>query len=374
MDRIRPAPTGRRGFLHPAGEENSAFDKWKLLETLTEAAEEFELSYRALTVLKALLTFLPARDIPADSTAATVFPSNKTLSTRLSGMPESTMRRHLASLVKSGVIRRQTSPNGKRYAHRLSGATELAFGFDLSPMREQAGEMQVAAERAQRAREELCILRDQLLRLAQELVQIPGVEASELREAIRLTIRRKASAEDLRALISAALNLAGMKTESCEMSGQNSQNERHIQESKEYDSDSGGGISSPCPGNKTQTTTTARPEQPMTLAEVTSTCREYQLYFPNGSQTWPQLFSEADAMVPMVGIEPSVFAQAKRIMGQGTAAVTVLCIIERISGINNPGGYLRRLTQKAQSGEFSVKAMLRGLRNRRPAGNCQLTI
>lgn len=108
-------------------------DKWALLDRLTTAADCFELSHRTLTVLKALLSFLPSRHIP-DGAAGIVFASNARLSERLHGMPESTLRRHLAQLVRTGLIARHDSPNRKRFARNRGGAIALAFGFDLSPL------------------------------------------------------------------------------------------------------------------------------------------------------------------------------------------------------------------------------------------------
>ena len=46
------------------------------------------------------------------------FPSNNKLRSRAYGMSEPTLRRHLASLVKAGLLIRRDSPNGKRYARR----------------------------------------------------------------------------------------------------------------------------------------------------------------------------------------------------------------------------------------------------------------
>lgn len=91
-------------------------DKWQILDALSAAAEEFELNHRTLSVLRALITFLPAREITAELNSCIVFPSNRTLSERLHGMPESTLRRHLAKLVELGIISRHDSANRKRFA------------------------------------------------------------------------------------------------------------------------------------------------------------------------------------------------------------------------------------------------------------------
>ena len=121
-------------------------DKWALLDALTLAAHAYRLNHRSLAVLRALLTFFPGRDIPAEPGAGVVYPSNRTLSARLNGMPESTLRRHIASLVRSGLIARRDSANCKRFA-RVGG---VVFGFDLSPLAQAAPSL---AERASEARQ-----------------------------------------------------------------------------------------------------------------------------------------------------------------------------------------------------------------------------
>jgi replication initiation protein RepC len=50
-------------------------------------------------------------------------------------MAETSLRRHLAVRVESGLIIRRDSPNGKRYARKGEGGEiEKAFGFDLTPI------------------------------------------------------------------------------------------------------------------------------------------------------------------------------------------------------------------------------------------------
>ena len=125
-----------------------------MLDRLTTAAESMELSHRSLTVLKALLSFVPSRHIP-DGAAGIVFASNARLSVRLHGMPESTLRRHLAELVRLGLIGRHDSPNRKRFARNRGGAISLAFGFDLAPLVVQAEMIETAAQQAEAQHERI---------------------------------------------------------------------------------------------------------------------------------------------------------------------------------------------------------------------------
>ena len=95
-----------------------AISKWDVLRELAVARQTFALSDRDITVLQALLSFHPATELDLSGPCPVVYPSNKSICERLNGMPCSTMRRHIARLVQSGLILRRDSPNGKRYARR----------------------------------------------------------------------------------------------------------------------------------------------------------------------------------------------------------------------------------------------------------------
>ncbi len=97
-------------------------------------------------MLNALLSFYPENELSARN-GLVVFPSNRQLALRAHGMPESTLRRHLASLLDAGLIIRRDSPNGKRYAHKTdAGEIEEAFGFSVAPLLERASEIAKVAE------------------------------------------------------------------------------------------------------------------------------------------------------------------------------------------------------------------------------------
>jgi replication initiation protein RepC len=48
-------------------------------------------------------------------------------------------------------------------------------------------------------------------------------------------------------------------------------------------------------------------------------------------------------------------------MGEINAAVTVAALLERSDTIHSAGGYLRKLSQKAEIGQYSVQPVLRAL-------------
>ena len=162
-----------QGVSTPSAPNNLA-DKWEMLNLLTRAAPLYELSHRTLTVLRALMTFLPDRLISPTPHSAIVFPSNKTLSTRLNGMPESTIRRHLSQLVKVGIVSRHDSANRKRFARRVAVVGQVAFGFDLSPLAREMVHLMAQVQHMDAEAGTHAALRANLGHLRQALIELRG--------------------------------------------------------------------------------------------------------------------------------------------------------------------------------------------------------
>ncbi|NVK16438.1 MAG: replication initiator RepC [Rhodobacteraceae bacterium] len=360
------------GRQDPCGRLAGTHDKWDLLAALTHAAAEFELSHRTLGVLKALLTFFPERALPADPDSAIVFPSNRKLMERLNGMPESTLRRHLAALTRIGIVSRKNSPNRKRYARRSGDDTALAFGFDLSPLARHAGQIFGAALEAKARAEHLAVLRDRVAVLRQELLELADGTAEALLETARKLLRRKPCEADLSDMAKllrseiasrapeetpqAALPAAG------KMSAPVSRNERHIQDSIKKDSDSEAPqVTAPCPQPHTTDGKAGKAENAHDLAKVLRACPEVQTYYPGALRNWQDADRIAETLSPMMGIDMPVLSDARAAMGRKEAATAVICMLEKLGTIRNPGAYLRRLAQKARAGQFSTAPMLNAL-------------
>ncbi len=346
-------------------------DKWALLDRLTIAAEDFELSHRTLTVLKALLSFLPSRQIPSGP-AGVVFASNARLSDRLHGMPESTLRRHLARLVELGLISRHDSPNRKRFARSQRGNISLAFGFDLAPLVVQAGMIDDVAFEAEERRKRMLAQRDRILVLRHALIRQDGRTAL-TDEADRL-LRRK-PCPDMLSTLETQLRIALEVTETVveaqiyslpavKVSASDDQNERHIQDSDKSYFDSVEETAPNCAAEMRAGNRETSSDSGIVLSEVVSACKEMRSYFPETPRNWTDVVDLADRIAPMLGIDQPVLHEAKRQIGLESAAVTVLCLLERATVIRSPGAYLRRLTQMARIGRFRLQPMLAALNNR----------
>jgi replication initiation protein RepC len=352
-------------------------DKWALFNDLRVAREHFRVTDRDLSVLYALLTFLPGKTLE-DAADLVVFPSNASLCDRAHGMAESTLRRHMAALVRAGLIWRQDSPNGKRYAARdRSGAVVQAFGFDLRPLLTRASEIlataaetQAAALALRRQRETLVLrLRDaaKLLGYGREAC-LPGdwdaIEARLL--PLRAALRRRMMAEHLAQVLGEAgdilLALRGMIAFVTEDSdGTAAHSERHHTNSTKdsYELE-------PCPeeGRAPGAAVCPDPQPPhLPLGLVLKACPDIRPYARSNLASWRDLVAVAAEVRGMMGISLSAWDEASRIMGPETAAIAIAAMLQRISAISNPGGYLRALSGKAASGAFSVGPMIMALLN-----------
>ncbi|WBU55343.1 plasmid replication protein RepC [Paracoccus sp. SCSIO 75233] len=348
---------------------DDAPDKWALLRDLTVARLNYGVTDRDLAVLSALLSFHPAKELEDDD-RLTVFPSNRALSERAHGMAESTLRRHIAALVRAGLIIRRDSPNGKRYATRdMTGSYDRIFGFDLRPLLVRSPEiagMALAARqealRLRRLREEVVIrLRDAGKLLEWALEQSIAVPAA-LHDAIadqRRRLRRKldmtalealaGDAEDILADISA---IAGNETRN--MDGSDDDNERHYQNSNP---------DIPCyePCSEEQKAAGGEAELAIPLGLILKAAPDIKPYAQHPIRNWRDLVSVAGFVRPMLGISTDAWEEACRNMGEVTAAITLACILQRSGEIMRPGGYLRALSRKAAEAGFSPGPMVMAL-------------
>ena len=362
--------------------EGKSADKWKVFRDASEAREVLGLQDRSLAVLDALLSFYPENELRQDAQLI-VFPSNIQLSIRAHGIAGATLRRHLALLVDAGLIIRKDSANGKRYARKDGeGSIEHAFGFDISPLLMRAEELaclaqQVAADRIafRRAKENLTICRRDIRKLITAAVEEGAAgDWDELEEQYLAAVRRIPRNPTLDELRDLGIEMDNLRQNiinqlnsddfSSEMTTNDAQNERHIQNSNtnllnELEPSS----------EKEQEATPSQnkqaehvPIKAFPIGLVLRACPEISNYGPEGQiRNWRELMTAAVVVRSMLGVSPSAYQEACEGMGPENAAVTIACILERGGHINSAGGYLRDLTNRAKRGEFSLGPVLMAL-------------
>ncbi|RUW64916.1 plasmid replication protein RepC [Mesorhizobium sp. M4B.F.Ca.ET.049.02.1.2] len=351
-------------------------DKWQIYRNLCEGKSIVGIGDRALAVLNALLSFYPDSELSEENDLI-VFPSNAQLSLRAHGMPDATVRRHLAALVDCGLIIRRDSPNGKRYARKgRGGEIEEAFGFSLAPLLARTYEFEAAAERVRADNRALRLMRERIPLHRRDIHKLIEAAVEEdvpgdwrglwkrFRVVVEAIPRRAGIAElepivaDLAALRDDVDKLLEIHIKSTNPSGNDSQNERQQSDSNtesifEFEPalEKSGAPAEP-------RTRTAEAPKTYPLGMVLKACPEITDYAVDGIGNWRDLMITASQVRGYLGVSPSAYEEACHVMGQEIAAIVIACILQRAQHINSAGGYLRVLTEKATAGQFSVGPML----------------
>ena len=390
---ISTTPFGRRSITlgmiasqvtAKSAPQGATVDKWKVFYTIRDAKELLGATDRSLTLLNALLTFHLEPQLSADGELI-VWPSNEALAARANGMPPTTLRRHLAVLVDCGLIIRRDSPNGKRFARKgRGGEIEQAYGFDLSPIVARAQEFEDLAEaiRAEKnafrvAKERLTLLRRDIVKLIDAGIEenVPGNWAGVLRtyQAIVSRLPRSAPRQlvedicvDLHGLYTEIREVLESFAESKNPDANESHSGRHIQNSNpdaKSESESGLRKEDEAGGTAAEPDNLrSLPRRELPLGIVLDACPSLQDLAQGGSiRNWRDFLAAAELARPFLGISPSAWREAREVMGDQHAAITLAAILQRTDQISNAGGYLRSLTDRARDGKFSTWPMIMAL-------------
>lgn len=395
--RLSTTPFGRRPLTlalvasqaeAKARPPEKAVHKWEAFRAICTAKELLGVSERALAVLDALLTFHPESVLTGEGLI--VFPSNQQLCLRAHGMAPATLRRHLGALVEAGLIIRRDSPNGKRYARKdRAGDIELAFGFDLAPLVTRVEEFERLADEVRAEDRALKLVRERITICRRDICKMiatgmeEGVptrrrgagpadwaELHELYQSIVGRISRSATrqvlepiAVELGLLADEILNLLEDHVKTQNLSTNESQTERHIQNSNP---DSFIDLEPRSPeswgaGDGISSEPARMPDRAFPLGMVLDACPDIIDYSKGGVANWRDFQAAATLVRPMLGISPSAWLEAQSVMGEIDAAIVIASILQKGESVSSAGGYLRALTRRAESGEFSVGPMLMAL-------------
>lgn len=345
-----------------------AVNKWDALRAITTARKRLGLTDRDLSVLQALLSFHPDTMLD-DPARMIVFPSNQSICNRLNGMPCSTMRRHLARLVETGLLLRRDSPNGKRYRRRIGNE---AFGFDLSPLSRRFSELETLAQQVHAEACQISHLRETIRLMRRDLYALLEFtrETSEITaqlDQLSTVLRRQLDITALQQIISGLKpiihelrELAGIArdavVETPDMSTINDQNEHHQQRSNNNLIES---------EKSAENVGQNGAAQELALSTIISACPEVLSYAQQPVRCWHSFVTLVEGIRPMMGIDQAVWQSAKKAMGTESAAVVLAAMLERFTEIRSAGAYLRILSTKAAQGGFSVRPMIMAALRRR---------
>ncbi len=378
LETVATAIRGRMQSRVRIPEKGRCLHRWSIYKQLCVAKSEFDLNDRCLAVLSSLLSFLPDDEIN-EQNGLVVFPSNRQLSLRAHGMPESTLRRHLASLVVARIIERKDSPTRKRYAHKDNeGTVEVAFGFSFAPMVSRSIEIAQAAERIvadqkvmKRLRDEVSVIRREIAASFDEIA--PATRSDDLeglftrfREIVD-AIPRRATVQELQAIkanleavCSELDNLLKNNDIAEEMSASDAQIERHHNESlseSHFESKSGQKIDLKASTLERQAPMSTAPES-VPLDMVLRACPDIREYAVDGIRSWRDLVDASNLVSRFLGITQSAYFDAQQTFGMEGVSAVIAWLLQRAEAIQSAGGYLRSLIHKARGGGFSISQLL----------------
>lgn len=393
LDQIQATPFGRRTLslvsksMEKAvgnGSVDVTVERWRLMRDCVAARAKLNLSHGALVVLEALLSCLPHTVMSAGQDLL-VYPSNEQLAQRCKGMDGRSVRRYIASLVEAGLVLRRDSPNGKRFAVRnRAGEVVEAYGFDLNPLLVKAEQISSFAEEAAAEEREVAALRRQVMILRRFIRQALALAAedqwhgpwnsldSEFRP-LALPLSRRAGARELNELFTRLRQLASMVDKALEANAiveNESANDgvsihHHLDSNTESQTESepayekAGANVLPLPIGERKPISATLP-----LALILKACPDIGDYAPAGIRSWRDLIDTAALVRGFLGISPSAWEDARRVLGEVDASITVAGLLQRHAEIRSAGGYLRQLTAKAEAGRYSTSPMIIALLKR----------
>lgn len=318
-------PSSLGGPEETCSTETRSIEKWIALDNIAVAAKHLGLNDRNISVLRALITFLPSKYISPAPLSATVFPSNNSLRMRLGGMPESTLRRHISKLVKSGLLVRHDSSNRKRFARRTGMGELIGFGFDLSKLALKQREIERYAIKTKENKSILRSLKHELAALNQKLSEKLG--ATEFVLGIKRLLRRQSSVEEITAKI-AETNNKLTQSNTTESSANDDRNERHIQTES---------ISKKENRHKLVAATTS--EVGSNFFRKISEFTVYKDFYPADMTSWAQLADIVQKLSKMIGISDRDFSNSWMKLGKERMSYLILSIIESYDDLENPIGF-----------------------------------
>lgn len=364
--------------------KDAVVHKWQTFQHIREARDLVGATDRALAILNALLSFHQETALTGDSDIV-VWPSNEQLMARANGMPPTTLRRHLGVLVECGLIIRRDSPNGKRYARKgRGGQIEQAFGFDLSPIVARAAEFKDLAEAVQAEKRAFRVAKERLTLLRRDIVKMidTGIEESvpgnwgRVQQSFQAVMNRlprsaprqivESTCEELEALWRDIRDVLESFADSQNMDANESHSGRHIQNSNPdsiSESEDGFRDKKEAGGNAEENDKLrSLPRRDLPLGIVLDACSNLRELAQGGEiRHWRDFLAAAELARPMLGISPSAWREAREVLGEQQAGITLAAMYQRADQINSAGGYLRSLTERARAGKFSTWPMVMAL-------------
>lgn len=261
------------------------------------------------------------------------------------------------------------------------------FRLSLAPLLARAPEFEAAAEEIKTAKAQLREMREQLTLLRRDIAKliefalIEGLEGpwAHLNQRFRdivEAIPRRADVQELAMLVEQMREIrenvdkllkTNKKAEN--LSGNESQNERQLNESKPDSHFDETALSHE--DQRVFENSQVQKEPSISLDMVLRACPEIETYASGSIRIWQDLIETAGKVRIFLGIDNKLYDMATKTLGIHNAAITIAYILQRYDHIRSAGGYLRILSEKAASGAFSIKPlMMSAMCNRKQPARC----
>ncbi|PZQ47512.1 MAG: replication protein C [Rhodovulum sulfidophilum] len=321
--------------------DNAFPDRFAVIDIIRRAGASLGLKAPVIATLDALLSCLPPK-----RGHHVVFASNETLAARLGGLSDRTLRRHFATLQEAGLIRREDSPNRKRFTRRdrVSGLC-LRFGFDLRPLFARIADLSARAEAATREHDRVRFLRARLrAAIARALArdpEDPGARACQPALRRVLTSDQLADLLDRVTLDAPPARPLEADAPAARLSASDGHFVRHHQKSKKEPIDR-------------QPEPRSSPAQELSVEQVLEACPDAAAFSPNRPASWRDLIEVGQTLAPMIGVDPRQYDAARRRGGALETALVIWILVSLGERVARPGAYFHALTLGRRSESFDV--------------------
>jgi len=300
----------------------------------------FELRPSHIQTLQAMLSFL--RPGHGD----TVFASNNEICRRVGGIDERTLRRHINRFVELGFMKRQDSPNGKRYRVRSSDGRCINYGLSLTPLLDRANELLAVAQEMENNRRDRISLRKQILTKLASLEE--HNHSNTFLSEVRKTLRRKLTMVEYRTLLTEvdaeymAMSTAVDAPETIKLPANDGQIVRHHSRSIKEQKDLEGSLVN----------------EPPAIQNLIAICDQAISFTTTRLKNWLDIENHARSLAPMMGIHLDTFDRARSAVGAQKASSAIFIILQLGNRIRDFGAYFHSITLGKRVQQFDPTVLL----------------
>ena len=324
-------------------------DAWAAYNALRVCRRQLGLGPGVMHSLQAILSFLPEHG------STIVHAANRTISER-AACSDRSLRRHVGELEAAGLLRRVSSPNGKRYRLRDPEGDDLVFGLDVSPLLERLAELLARVQTLRDIQDRLRLLKQRILAAIHRRNEIGQELAEEADAEIRRELRRQKDPAEL-ARLAAEIEATLVKTP--DLSASDGQSVRHLQTLQKEDLMKEGSDAAQENIQTERRKESSISREEIGLEEILRSCPEAVSFAPAPIRSREDLLSFGWSLGSLAGIPETLMRQAAAAKGLEAVVLAVLCIVQRGGAIRNAPGYFRTLFFGPKAVGFSPVGMLR---------------